>query len=625
MAPRRLLLELLSFGKDEAVSHDRYFVFRMTGLPYIGYLPEKDGAPDTSDDSNPMVWLLPDRRIGDRESRVNVTGKTSKMTPDEVERAELLAKLGLLTKSTSKTTYKDIEFKYRGSRQGTPAAQWKSPADVPDEETSYLRKSGVVLGQWALIDTIKKTVDLDISFLEYMTRRPGLNNREATYVIPSGDVSFTENILELQKTLRHILKNDSRVTPEFRILGDEKYRKDTIGSVIARPRETDVAFGHVKQQTLKAYHGTSSVRWSVIEKKGLIPGRAGDTYVDLVPGYSEKNIYLTLSPRDAENYATRQTLKDGGRAVILEIAVPDLSRLMPDEDSIGQMTLSRTYNIKQTPTLQYARGSWDRMLEPRDPKQITQASFGEVMRMLAVKNSKYEDDTESKRFVFDDEYKAMLAEIERQFPVWLKRGLAKAGTFAYRGWIPPQYIRKFMEYKKARYPGESKLRFPEYQRIRKEVQQTAKRFDESLFRHDMRQDPKVTIGGDFVFDISRNETLFHFVDYCHRALGLEDNYTCYFVKSREDNGIKTTGRCVPQTKEMWIVAGGRAFIDVLRTTAHELSHMSIFEQGRNEANSLHFSSNIEDEANMLAGELVNAYCEVVGHDKIYGDRRLAYS
>lgn len=56
-----------------------------------------------------------------------------------------------------------------------------------------------------------------------------------------------------------------------------------------------------KREGAVFYHGTSKKRWDeAISKKGLRPGLNGnEAYVDLIPGYSEHNVYLASNAKTA--------------------------------------------------------------------------------------------------------------------------------------------------------------------------------------------------------------------------------------------------------------------------------------------------------------------------------------
>ena len=80
------------------------------------------------------------------------------------------------------------------------------------------------------------------------------------------------------------------------------------------------------------YHGTSALRANEILRFGLLPGQTPDTYTDLIPGYSERNVYLANTRKGAEFYGKRQAMKDRDDAfVILEVRVMDAARLLADD------------------------------------------------------------------------------------------------------------------------------------------------------------------------------------------------------------------------------------------------------------------------------------------------------
>lgn len=113
----------------------------------------------------------------------------------------------------------------------------------------------------------------------------------------------------------------------------------------------------------------------------------------------------------------------------------------------------------------------------------------------------------------------------------------------------------------------------------------------------------------------------HFVNYVVRALSLKNDCSIYFVDDRQKYGIKTTADYLPESKQMFIYAKDRAFVDILRSVAHEFVHAKQHESGaRFSHDFMHFDNELEDEANLLAGELVNAYAEVMGHETIYENR-----
>jgi len=109
-----------------------------------------------------------------------------------------------------------------------------------------------------------------------------------------------------------------------------------------------------------------------------------------------------------------------------------------------------------------------------------------------------------------------------------------------------------------------------------------------------------------------------YVQYCSRALSLHDEYKCYLVGDRKKHNIETTAVCQFELKKIKIFCRGRLLPDVLRSIAHEMFHLKQLESGLHPKKSdLHFSSELEDGANEVAGKLLNAFTEVMGHNKVY--------
>ena len=290
-----------------------------------------------------------------------------------------------------------------------------------------------------------------------MTRRPSTGpGPQKSYVIPSGDLSFTGRQTDLLKILGHLLQADRRVTSDFKILNSERYRGKTIADVLGEARDVDVALGqHQKGQTKPffAFHGTSKLRWEAIQKTGLIPNKQGKVYVDLIPEYSDKNVYFAFSPEVAENYATRQAIWDKSAAVVLKVAIRDPDRLVADEDMMGGW-----YNLDHSYTLTDKHG--EQILYEKGSEQHIRVVLEEYARG---------------RFKKDAQYLAFFQEfyVARK-NLFLKKSL-QGGTFGYQGRIPARDIKLFMEYARKPYPSENKLDLETYQRIRKEVQNKAKR------------------------------------------------------------------------------------------------------------------------------------------------------
>jgi len=92
---------------------------------------------------------------------------------------------------------------------------------------------------------------------------------------------------QLQKAFRELLPYGLEL--DFIVKGAGKQLPKTVEEVLKLKDPTDQI---LNQKSIIMYHGTSSRRWQIIKKQGLRPGKTDDTYVDLVSGYSEFNVYL---------------------------------------------------------------------------------------------------------------------------------------------------------------------------------------------------------------------------------------------------------------------------------------------------------------------------------------------
>lgn len=171
------------------------------------------------------------------------------------------------------------------------------------------------------------------------------------------------NIKELQDLLRALAPYG--VTADFKITGVPGHIAKTVAGVMS---QDDPTTGVLTGKPPVMYHGTSMSRWQQIRLNGLRPGHTGKAYVDLIPGYSENNVYLATNAKTAEFYAKRQSAKDGDdKGVILRVMVPDPARLMSDDEWLP-------------------RGQWsdvEKRLLPNDPKALLQRAGSKTIMKLS--------------------------------------------------------------------------------------------------------------------------------------------------------------------------------------------------------------------------------------------------
>lgn len=493
-----LLLELRNVRGEGPPASSRYFA-RPVGDGYVLYY---DVGPNGKPQAIPGT-------IGEFYYTTYVGGGKSSagsefhLTPEQKAKAEELVSLGLYEKSERKTEYPDIEFTSRNKPPGSPSASWKSIDDVPRSYIYYSPQKPAF--DFLLVDTDQKLVSLDASWMDTQSRRGGstpTKRVEKSYVMPSGDVAFVNKTVQLQKLFDHLMAVDTRVTADYKIISpDDKFEGKTIGGVAEEPRATDVAVGGTPGKLI-VYHGTSTKRWPEIEKKGMLPGKFEEGYADQIKGYSEKNLYFTMDPHTAENYATRAAIWDKAAALILQVEIPDISRIVPDEDSMGWFTLNREYNLKLTPgeRTDYS-GQWDTVTysypkvsyEREDITIKGEQHAKNIFQFLRAANStKAPGKTEAEapeagpEYVKDDEYNALLQDIEQKMAGFLTKSL-RGETFAYKGWIPPKFVKKWKEYPRQVYPravDHGGGTGDEYETTRQKVLKRVKRFNknESLRR-----------------------------------------------------------------------------------------------------------------------------------------------
>ena len=199
--------------------------------------------------------------------------------------------------------------------------------------------------QSVVVNTDEQTIDLDnAKWTKFLSRRRGKANKfgnySRTHTMPTADVSY-ESVGNFKKMLKQLVKDDDRITAEYRVIGNPQYEDMAVSDVLAMQPESDIVKGGAFQP-MTFYHGTSEKRSQLILKKGMKPGNAPEVYVDMIPDYSEHNLYLTNSIAQAENYATRAAVDDRSKAVVLKVIVRDPAKFVIDEDQAGRVIAKNT-------------------------------------------------------------------------------------------------------------------------------------------------------------------------------------------------------------------------------------------------------------------------------------------
>ena len=189
------------------------------------------------------------------------------------------------------------------------------------------------------IDPSTKTIDL-APRSDNNHRRPNSKlssyKREAKKSTPILGSDATEiDHLTLRKTLKSIHKNNHDLS-DYTLTGDHRFE-----GMSYHQFQKEKTFGEKvrDKEPVTMYHGTSVKRAKEIMKTGLKPNSRGETYVDQIPGHSEHHVYLSTTPHEASNYATRQAIDDGSHPAILKVVVHphDHGKFGPDEDHMHML------------------------------------------------------------------------------------------------------------------------------------------------------------------------------------------------------------------------------------------------------------------------------------------------
>ncbi len=100
-----------------------------------------------------------------------------------------------------------------------------------------------------------------------------------------------------------------------------------------------------------------------------------------------------------------------------------------------------------------------------------------------------------------------------------------------------------------------------------------------------------------------------FINFCCEKLPIKNGCKIYIVSEREPYRISTTAAYIVGENDIRVYGKNRALVDVMRSVAHEMTHMMQDEMGLlighiQDAGGFH-----EDQANARAGELLKLYAK----------------
>jgi hypothetical protein len=100
-----------------------------------------------------------------------------------------------------------------------------------------------------------------------------------------------------------------------------------------------------------------------------------------------------------------------------------------------------------------------------------------------------------------------------------------------------------------------------------------------------------------------------FINFCAKNLPLSGGFKVFVVNDREEHDISTTAAYLRGQNLIKVYGKNRALVDVLRSIAHELTHLMQDENNMLIGQIQDAGGPIEDEANARAGELIKLYAK----------------
>jgi len=100
-----------------------------------------------------------------------------------------------------------------------------------------------------------------------------------------------------------------------------------------------------------------------------------------------------------------------------------------------------------------------------------------------------------------------------------------------------------------------------------------------------------------------------FINFCADSLPIAGDFEIYVVSDRDSHNIDTTAAYHIGKNIVKVYGKNRSLVDILRSIAHELTHMMQDESGMLVGEIQDAGGSIEDEANAKAGELIKLYAK----------------
>tara|TARA_A100001011_G_scaffold342678_1_gene376387 strand:+ start:571 stop:984 length:414 start_codon:yes stop_codon:yes gene_type:complete len=118
---------------------------------------------------------------------------------------------------------------------------------------------------------------------------------------------------------------------------------------------------------------------------------------------------------------------------------------------------------------------------------------------------------------------------------------------------------------------------------------------------------KLYIDKKLELDSKKKQYIAEFCSYCADMLPIEGNFKVYVVSEREPYSISTTAAYIVNENSCYIYGKNRALPDIMRSIAHEMTHMMQDQTGLLRGKIRDAGGFHEDQANARAGELIKRF------------------
>jgi hypothetical protein len=127
---------------------------------------------------------------------------------------------------------------------------------------------------------------------------------------------------------------------------------------------------------------------------------------------------------------------------------------------------------------------------------------------------------------------------------------------------------------------------------------------------------KLVISSDLDMNPQKRELLAKFCVYCMDELGMDTTVdtVIYVENDRGNNGISTTAFYNPSNDDVKVYGRNRALVDICRSIAHEMVHMSQRVRGLLDRPTKDIGGFHEDEANAVAGQIIKMFAKNVSRE-----------